>query len=288
MADARFVWLDGSFVPSDEARVSLSDRGFLFGDGVFETMRAYSRRLFRLDQHLERLARGLEVLGMPLPGPRAEVGTTVERLLELNELQDAYIRLMVWRGEGAGLDPAGCSISRLAIIARPHVPHPRALYERGMKGVIVSIRQNEWSPLSRIKSFNFLPGVLGTMEAKAKGADEGVFLNSRGFVAEGTISNVFLVSNGRLLTPSLESGALQGITRAVVLELARRAGHAVSEREVKLEELQGADEAFLTSTLMEVMPLTSLDRAPVGHGTPGPVTRRFAHAYQELVAKETG
>ena len=288
MDDGQFVYLNGAFVPHDEARISLFERGFLFGDGLFETMRAYNRRVFRFDGHLERLLRGLEILRLPLPVPREEIGSALERLLDMNGLLDAYVRLMVWRGEGLGVDPAGCSGARLALIARPLIPYPEAIYERGMKGVIVSLRQNERSPLSQMKSLNFLPGILGTMEAKAKGADEGISLNTRGFVAEGTVSNSFLVSSGHLLTPSLESGALPGITRAVILELARSAGRSVAEREIALTELKAADEAFLTNTLMGVMPLTSLDGVPIGKGRPGPMTRLFARAYEELVAKETG
>lgn len=288
MGDDRFVYLDGAFVPSEEARVPIFDRGFLFGDGLFETMRAWGGSVFRFDRHLDRLSRGLEVVGIPLSIPRPQLESAVERLLDMNRIQDAYIRLMVWRGEGWGVDPAGCSAARLAIIARPVVPYPRALYERGMKGVIVSIRQNEWSPLARMKSLSFLPGILATMEARAEGADEGILLNTRGGVAEGTVSNVFVVDGGRLLTPSVASGALPGITRATILELARHAGRDASEGEVAPEELKAADEVFLTNTLMGVMPLTVLDGAPIGDGRPGPATRKLARAYQDLVAKETG
>lgn len=288
MTDAGFVYLDRAFVERAAARVSLFERGFLFGDGLFETLRTYRRRVFRLERHLERLAQGLDVLRIPLPLSHAEIASAIERLLDLNGLQDAALRLMVWRGEGGGVDPADSVVPRLAVVARPPAPYPPALSERGMKGALVSIRQNEWSPLARLKSLNFLPGILGRMEARAKGADEAILLNTRGRLAEGAVSNVFLVAGGRLLTPSLDCGVLPGVTRAAILELAREMGRGVTEREVEPAELQAADEAFLTNTLMEVMPLTSLDGAPIGAGRPGPLTGFFARAYRSLVAKETG
>lgn len=288
MADPSFVYLDGAFVERAAARVSLFERGLLFGDGLFETLRAYRRRVFRLEPHLERLARGLDVLRIPFPLPPAEIASAIERLLDLNGLHDAALRLMLWRGEGGGVDPADSVTSRFAILARSAAAYPPDLYARGMKGALVSIRQNEWSPLARLKSLNFLPGILGRMEARAKGADEAILLNTRGRLAEGAVSNVFLVAGGRLLTPSLDCGVLPGVTRAAILELAREAGRSVTEREIEPAELQAADEAFLTNTLMEVMPLTGLDGAPIGAGRPGPLTGFFARAYRSLVAKETG
>lgn len=287
MDQSRFVYLNGSFVPREEAKISLFDRGLLLGDGLFETMRAYHGQVFRFDRHFERLRRSIEFLKIPFSSSKEAVRGALDQLLEANQLQDAYIRLMVWRGEGVGLDPETCSSSKLAIIARSFAPYSSELYEYGMKGGIVSIRQNEWSPLSRMKSLNFLPNIVAKMEAKAKGADEGILLNTKGSVAEGTVSNLFLVLKGQLLTPSLESGVLPGITREAVLELAKGEGINAIEREIALSELMSSEEVFLTNTLMEVMPMTSIDGLPIGGGRPGPITKRLANAYQELVAKET-
>lgn len=287
MTDNGFVYLNGSFLPREEAKISLSDRGLLLGDGLFETMRAYEAQVFRFDRHFERLRRSIELLKIPFSSSKEAVWEALDRLLEVNQLRDAYIRLMVWRGEGVGLDPETCSSSHLAIIARPFAPYPPELYEYGMKGALVSIRQNEGSPLSRMKSLSFLPNIIAKMEAKAKGADEGILLNTKGSVAEGTSSNLFLVLKGQLLTPSLESGILPGITREAVLELARGEGITAIEREITLLELMSSEEVFLTNTLMEVMPMTSIDGCPIGDGRPGPITKRLTNAYQGLVAEET-
>lgn len=287
MAHNELVYLNGSFVPREEAKISLFDRGLLLGDGLFETMRAYHGQVFRFDRHFERLRRSIEFLKIPFSSSKEAVRGALDQLLEANQLQDAYIRLMVWRGEGGGLDPETCSSAKLAIIARSFSPYSSELYEYGMKGAIVSIRQNEGSPLSRMKSLSFLPNIVAKMEAKAKGADEGILLNTKGSVAEGTVSNLFLVLKGQLLTPSLESGVLLGITREAVLELAKGEGINAIEREIAISELMSSEEVFLTNTLMEVMPMTSIDGLPIGDGRPGPITKRLANAYQELVAKET-
>ena len=287
MAHNGLVYLNGSFLPREEAKISLFDRGLLFGDGLFETMRAYHGQVFRFDRHFERFWRSIEFLKIPFSSSKEAVRSALDRLLEANQLNEAYIRLMVWRGEGFGLDPEACSSGSVAIIARPLVPYPQAAYENGFKGAVVSIRQNEWSPLSRMKSLNFLPNIVAKMEAKAKGADEGILLNTKGHVAEGTVSNVFLVLRGQLVTPSLESGALPGITREAVLELAKGEGINAIEQEIALSELMAAEEVFLTNTLMEVMPMTSIDSLPIGDGRPGPLTKLLAKAYRELVAKET-
>lgn len=283
-----FVYLNGSLVPSDQAKISLFERGLLFGDGLFETMRAYSGRIFRLDRHLQRLRHSLEFLKIPFSLSPELVREALSKLLEANNLTEAYIRMMVWRGEGLGVDPDASASSTVAIIARPLVPHPSASYERGFRGTLVTIRQNEWSPLSGMKSLSFLPNIVARMEAKARGADEGILLNTKGEVAEGTVSNIFLVLTGQLLTPSLESGILPGITREAILELAGHEGLKAAEGRVAPSDLMAAEEVFLTNTLMGVMPMTAIDDVPIGNGKPGPVTQRLSRAYRGLVAKETG
>jgi len=281
---AELVYLNGSFVSKEQARVSIFDHGFLYGDGLFETMRAYEGKVFCLDRHLKRLLSAIRLLRMPISYGYRELEDAVYSTLRVNGLAEAYVRLTVWRGEGGrGLDPDSCVASNVAIIAREFIPYPEGSYKRGFKAVIVDIRQNRLSPLSRLKSLNFLNNILARMEAKARGADEGLMLNDKGHITEGTVCNLFLVLQRRLLTPSLGSGVLPGITREIILEIAKSQGIKTIETEISPSRLKAAEEAFLTNSLMEVMPLTSVDGKMIGTGLPGPVTRWISRLYQEFI-----
>ncbi len=286
----KLVYLNGSLVPENEAKVSVFDRGFLYGDGLFETMRAYAGKIFRLEKHLERLFRSAKMIFLSLTQGEEELKKAVYRTLKANKLKESYLRLTVSRGEGRrGPDIRDNLSPNIIIAAKPLPLYPRDWYEEGIKAVIVTkIRRDETSPLSRIKSLNYLPNILARSEAGDKGAEEGIMLNSRGYLTEGTVSNLFLVTHGKIITPSGESGILPGITREAILELASQQELKISEREVKLSELKEAEETFLTNSLREVVPLTRVDGHPVGSGKPGRITGTIAAAYAELVKKETG
>jgi branched-chain amino acid aminotransferase group I len=279
-----WVFLNGRFVERGEAAVPALDRGLLYGYGLFETMRSYGGRVFRLEEHYRRLCEGAAVLELPPALTLDDLRVAVDALLESNGLADAYLRLTVTAGPAP--DDGGASPSIL-LVARPLSGYPPDLYQRGMAAVTSASRRNEASPLSRVKSLNYLDNLLAREEAQRKGADEAILLNTRGLVAEGSASNVFLVSGGRLLTPGPDSGVLPGITRAAILELAREAGIACAECDVEATTLAGAAEAFLTNSIMGVMPLTRLDGRPIGSGRPGPVTGAIRRLYARTVARET-
>ena len=276
----RWIYLNGELVQQETATVSALDRGLLYGYGLFETMRSYGGRVFRLEEHYQRLRDGAARLAMDVPLTLRELSDAVEAVLDRNELRDARVRLMLTAGaEGA----AGSVI----LLAREVTEYPRQLYRRGMSALVTSMRRNETSFLSGVKSLNYLDNLLAREEARRQGADEAILLNTRGFVAEGSASNVFLVLDGRLVTPNLSSGCLAGITRQAVLELASAAGLEPVESEVEPSAFEDASEAFLTGSVMEVMPLTRLDDGPIGSGRPGPVTGRLHRLYREMVRQET-
>jgi branched-chain amino acid aminotransferase len=276
----RWIYLNGELVQQETATVSALDRGLLYGYGLFETMRSYGGLVFRLEEHYQRLCRGAERVGLEVPFSLADLVGATKEVLQSNGLEDARVRLMLTAGaEGA----AGSVI----LLAREMTEYPRQLYRRGMSALVTSMRRNETSFLSGVKSLNNLDNVLAREEARRQGADEAILLNTRGFVAEGSASNVFLVLDGRLVTPNLSSGCLAGISRQAVLELAAEFGLEAIETDVELSAFAVASEAFLTGSVIEVMPLTRLDDGPVGSGRPGPVTGRLQRLYQEMVARET-
>jgi len=279
-----WVFLNGRFVERGEAAAPALDRGLLYGYGLFETMRSYNGRVFRLDAHYRRLCEGAAVLDLSPTFTLDDLRAAIDALLERNGLADAYLRLTVTAGPAP--DDGGASPSVL-LVARPLSGYPSALYRRGMAAVTSATRRNEASPLSRVKSLNYLDNLLAREEARRRGADEAILLNTRGFVAEGSASNVFLAQGERLLTPGIDSGALPGITRATVIELAQEAGIACLEGEVEAAMLDDAREAFLTGSVMGVMPLTRLDGRAVGGGGPGPTTRAISRLYDQAVARET-
>ena len=276
-----WVYLNGELVEAERAAVPALDRGLLYGYGLFETMRSYGGRVFRLAEHYRRLEAGADLLAIPVPLTLGALEEAVDATLARNTLPDARLRLTVTAGPEAG---GGSSV---VLLAREVTEYPPELRRRGMAAVVSGVRRNETSPLARVKSLNCLDNLLAREEARRSGAGEALLLNTRGFIAEGATSNVFLVRDGALLTPAVEAGALPGITRQAVLELAGEDGIAVEEADVALPDLFGAGEAFLTNSVMEVMPLVSVDGRPVGPGRPGPLTERLARGYRELVARET-
>jgi len=280
-----YVYLNGHFVPKGEATISVFDRGFLYGDGLFETMRVYSRRVFMLDDHLFRLFDSIDQLKIPVKMQKHDLKSAIERLIELNNLFDAYVRLTVSRGIHTGtLTLDGNYEPTIVITAKELSPYPQEYYAGGTKVVIGSIRQNSFSPLSHHKSLNYLDNILAKEEAREKGVFEAILLNTEGYVSEGTVSNVFMVESGRVFTPSLMSHLLPGVTRKAVLEMIPQLNLKVVERMISMEEFIASDEVFLTNSIMEIMPVVEVDGEKIGGGKPGPVSRKVAEGYKGLVS----
>ena len=281
------IYLNGNLVPRSQAVMSPFNHGFLFGYGIFETMRSYGGTIFRLDRHLARLHHAAETLGINDRLNALDLKKACHDVLKANKLTEARIRLTTTAGEGDMVpNPDTCTGVTVFIAAQKLVPPTPESYQRGYSAVLSAYRRNSRSPLSRLKSTSYLENFLARQEARAAGVNEVVILNEQGFVAEGSSTNIFLISGQTLLTPSLESGVLSGITREAVLELAQTMGITSLVRQVQLGELIKADEAFLTSSTIEIMPLTQLDNKPIGSGKPGPVTKQLMSSYQALVARE--
>lgn len=276
--------VNGEIVEEGAARIAALDRGLLHGRGVFETMRSYHRRVFRLAQHLRRAAEGARALDIAVAIDVAEIEQAVNAILARNRLEDAQVRLTATAG------PETDSPRPMVVItARPlGDQYPAELYERGMSVVVSGVRRNETSPLTRVKSLNYLDNVLAREWARQQGADEALLLNSREMVAEGSASNLFILDHGGLMTPPVDAGALPGITRAAVMEVAAEAGIDCRESNATLDELKTAKEGFLTGSIMGVMPLTRLEGAAIGSGRPGPVTGLMRRLYERLIERETG
>lgn len=283
------IYLNGRLVPRFEARLSPFDHGFLYGYGLFETMRAYNGRIFRLDAHLTRLRCSAESIGLThgiltTDEGKQSLKAACMATLEANELKDARIRLTVSAGEGDMTpDPGTCSNLTILITARSLVPLPPEKYETGFKAAVSFLRRNSQSPLSRLKSTCYMESILARTTAKAAGYDEAILLNEQGCLAEGSTTNIFLVSHGELITPCFESGVLPGITRDAVLEIARTSHIMATERWVQLNELVEAEESFLTNSILELVPLVSVEGRSIGTGKPGKMTGDLLFAYRKLV-----
>jgi len=281
------VYLNGHFLPREQALVSVFDHGFLYGDGIYETMRAYQGRIFLVDKHLARLKRSSRAIGLTLPLTIDKVRDALEESLRVNKLGDAYLRIQISRGPGEiGLDPALCIAPTTVIVAKPFKDYPASQYEKGVSAAIVTTRRNH--PLAlppAVKSTNFLNNILAKRESLRTNAAEGIMLNWEGYVAEGTVSNVFIVKKGILLTPHTRTGILEGVTRGLVLQLARRRRIRTREALLTPRDLLGADECFLTNTTMEIMPVTRIGRRRIGTGRPGPITTTLRTAYGKEVAR---
>jgi branched-chain amino acid aminotransferase len=279
------VYLDGHFVAREKALVSVFDHGFLYGDGIYETIRAYGGRLFLLKKHLTRLKHSAGAISLTLPLPLEKIGDALIESLRVNKLRDAYVRLQISRGPGEiGLDPALCPAPTMVITAKPFHDYPETYFENGVDVAIVKTRRNH--PLAlppSIKGTNFLNNILAKIEAKKARAFEGIMLNWQGYVAEGTISNIFLAKKGVLFTPHLDTGILEGVTRDLVLRLAARKKMTVYERLLRPGNVYAADECFITNSTMEIMPVTKVDKKVIGTGRPGPVTTTLLQAYKKEV-----
>lgn len=277
------VWLDGKIVEGAEARVPVTDHGFLYGDGVFEGIRAARRRVYRLPDHLARLARSAAAIGLEVPGGTDAAREIVLETLRAFDRDDAYVRLIVSRGEGAlGVDPTTCPNPRIVCIVDAIRIYPPEKLAEGIDLATSSWRRPPPDVLDpAVKSMNYLNNALAKLEARRRGADEALLLNQAGLVAEAAVANIFAVMGGGLATPPTSDGALGGMTRAGVLELAAELGIAAAERSLGRVDLLGADEVFLTGSGAGIVPVRSLDGEPIGEGRPGPVTAQITAAFPD-------
>lgn len=282
------IFLDGSFVDAADAKISVFDHGVLYGDGVFEGIRLYDGCVFRLEEHLERLEYSAKALMLKLPMTRQEFSDAVCETCRQNQLRDGYIRLVVTRGVGnLGLSPNSCKTPSVFIIADKIQLYPKECYEVGLTVVTVPTRRSNPATLSpAIKSLNYLNNIFARMEAALAGASEAIMLNDQGYVAECSGDNIFIVHKGKVLTPPASSGALRGITREVVVELAEQLDIPMIEANLTRYDLWIADECFLTGTAAEVVPVVEIDGREIGEGKPGQITGRFLEAFHDQVARD--
>jgi len=283
----QIVYLNDELVPADKAKISVFDSGFLYGAGLFETMRAYEQRnVFRLRQHLERLFRSAESINLNIGRSAESLEQAILDILEANHLDTGYVRLTI--SQGVVTPASNLSISdtpTLLIVAKPLTPYPEILYKNGASAIVSEIRRNVDSPIPRIKSLNFLENILARAAAREAETLESILLDTDGYVVEGSMSNFFFVKDGILYTPSTESPILPGVTRAVTLEIAAKNGISIREGKWKLEQLWEADEAFLTNSLMELMPLVEVDSVRISE-EPGRMTQLLARLYKHQVEAE--
>jgi branched-chain amino acid aminotransferase len=282
------IYIDGEWYPRAAAKVSVFDHGLLYGDGVFEGIRVYSRRIFRLEAHIDRLYASARALALAIPLAAGELSAVVREAVRRNRRDDAYIRLIVTRGAGElGIDPLSCPRPSIIVIVGEVRLYPAQLYHTGIKAITSPTRQVSHEAVDpRVKSLNYLKNVLAKIDAQRAGAQEAILLNNTGFIAECAGDNLFLVRQARLATPSPQDGALEGITRCAILQLAAEAGIEAREARLTRYDVYTADECFLTGTGAEIMPVTEVDGRSIGDGTVGPITQRLRAALDALVRGE--
>jgi branched-chain amino acid aminotransferase len=281
---SRQIYISGKFYAQYDAKISVFDHGLLYGDGVFEGLRAYRGKVFRLDRHVKRLYESAKAIWLEIPMSPAQMIEAVNESVRVNKIEDGYIRLVVTRGAGTlGLDPNRCSNPQVIVIADAISLYPKELYENGLDIVTVSVQRMSPAALSpRIKSLNYLNNILAKIEGLKAGCIEALMLNHKGEVAECTGDNIFIVRDGLLWTPPLEAGILEGITRDAVIEVAREAGIEVREAPMTKHDIYIADECFLTGSAAEVIPVVTLDNRTIGTGKPGPMTRDLEKRFKKL------
>ena len=278
------VYINGTLYNKEDAKVSVYDHGFLYGDGVFEGMRSYAGSVFRMKEHLDRLWESAEKIQLQIPMTKEQMSDAVTATLAANEIEDGYIRLVISRGEGnLGLDPNKCPTPNIVIITDFITLYPDEFYQNGLEIVTAKTIRNHPGALDpRIKSLNYLNNILAKIEGLAAGCVETLMLNYKGEVAECTGDNIFIVKEGKLLTPPVEAGVLEGITRGAVMELAVGDGVEVVESTMTLEDVYSAGEVFLTGSAAEIVPVIKVDGNQIGNSTPGVLTRRMADLYTQL------
>jgi branched-chain amino acid aminotransferase len=282
------VYVNGEFVPREQAKISVFDNGYLFGDGVFEGIRAYGGRIFRLEEHIDRLFDSARAIWLAIPHSRQELMDICAETCAVNDLDDSYIRLVVSRGEGdLGLNPKCAGKPNVVCIAAQISLYPEEFLEKGLRMVTAATRRNYGEVLPpQVKSCNYLPNIMARIEAVNAGAHEAVCMSREGYVAECTGDNIFIVKDGIVKTPHHGTGLLRGITRKAVLEICERLGLPSQETFMNRWDLYTADEIFVSGTAAEVVPVSEIDMRPVGSGHQGPLTRRIREAFRKLVRNE--
>jgi branched-chain amino acid aminotransferase len=279
------IYISGTFFDKDQAKISVYDHGLLYGDGVFEGMRSYSGKVFRLAEHLDRLYESAQAIHLKIPIDKHQMASAVRETLDRNQLVDAYIRLVVTRGAGSlGLDPNRTSNPQVIIIADSISLYPAEFYEKGLEIVTASTIRNHPAALNpRIKSLNYLNNIMAKLEGLQAGCIEALMLNHKGEVAECTGDNVFIVKRGTLLTPPKDAGILEGVTRNAVLDLARAVSIPTAELPITRHDIYVADECFLTGSAAEVIPVVKIDSRAIGDGSVGPITKRMMRDFKAYV-----
>ena len=278
-----WVFLNDVFVREDQATLSVFDHGFLYGDGVYETLRAYHGTFFLLERHLDRLRQSCQLIGLDSPIPEKQWPALLTEILRRNDLTEAAVRVTISRGKGDfGLDPSLCPRPTVVIMAKPFRPYPPALKNEGVRLEVVDVRRNPLSAQSpRIKSLSFLNNILAKQEALRLGGFDAIMLNVEGYVSECPTSNIFFVKDGEIRTPSVDCGILEGVTREVIIVLSKEHGLGIREGRYDAQALLDADECFITNTGMEIMPVSGIGARRIGKGGPGPMTAKLTHLFQE-------
>lgn len=286
--ESQWIFLNGKFVKKEDAVVSVFDHGFLYGDGVFEGIRVYSGNIFRLDAHLKRLYESAQSILLTIPYSKEQISQLIIETVNKNELQSAYIRVVVSRGKGnLGLDPSSCSTPSVIIIAEELTMYPKEFYERGIKIASVASRRNRPDVLSpQVKSLNYLNNILVKLEANQTGVQEALMLNDQGYVTEGSADNIFIVKNGIIYTPPVYLGALEGITRNAIIDVAKAMGVEVKETPFTRHDVYTADEVFLTGTAIEVIAVIEVDGRTIRDGKPGIVTNALLEEFRKIVTSD--
>jgi len=288
MSDSQKIWLDGELVDKADAKISVFDHGLLYGDGIFEGIRMYNGRVFRLTEHIERLLLSAKCLLLNLPWSIDEICQAVVDTIKANDLTDGYVRLVITRGTGGlGLNPYLCETPSMFIIASTIQLYPEDDYKNGLELITCATRRPTPASLSpQVKSLNYLNNVMAKIECIQSGVMEGIMLNEQGYVAECTGDNVFIVKDGVVYTPPVSDGSLDGITRQVIFELCEKEGIEIREQSMVRYDIYTAEEAFLTGTAAEVIPFVKLDQREVGNGKPGPISLKLIAAFRELANSE--
>ena len=283
-----YIYIDGEYFDKKNAKISVFDHGLLYGDGIFEGIRFYEGRVFKLKEHIQRLFISAKAILLEIEMTQDEMEEAVCETIRKNGLTDGYVRLLVTRGVGTlGLSPFVCDKSTVIIIADSISLYPDEKYKEGLKLITCSTRRTAPAALSpSVKSLNYLNNVMAKVEAIFADAEEGLMLNEQGFVAECTGDNIFVVRDGKIKTPPSSAGALPGITREVIFDIAGNLGVAIEESQMTRYDIYAADECFLTGTAAEVIAAVSLDRRLIGNGKPGPITEKFIESFRKIVGKE--
>jgi len=281
-----YAYVDGKYVPKEQASISIYDHGFLYGDGVYEAIRAYDGIIFKLREHIDRLFESAKSIKIEMPFSKDDLRGLVVEVLRKNQLRNSYIRIVVSRGRGRmGVDPRNCPKPTIVIMAEPREP----LFGenvRGISAIVSSLRRTpSWSLDPRIKTLNYLNNIMAKIEAIESGVEEAIMLNEQGYVAETSTENIFIVKNGIVSTPHPSQGVLRGITRDTIVEIARELGYTLEERAITVHELYNADEVFVTGTAAELVPIVKITGRKIGEGEAGPVFARILGRFRELIKR---